>query len=196
MSKNTKSILIGGAVIIVVAGLWSWWLSYSEPTTGNDMATSTEATTTTGGVSGTTVTVPGGTVRSITENLTNSSRFAALFVSTGVAAAITGKGPYTIFAPTDAAFAALPAGTISNLTAAQLKRLVEYHVVVGRAVSGTAETSGSISTLSRDVLNFTFGADKIARVNNSILVKQYKATNGVVYVINAVLLPPASVIIK
>ena len=197
MTKNTKGIWIGIAAIAIVAGIYFWWFSSTQSAPSDNMATTTAATsTTTSDGSGTTITVPAGSVRTIAESLNTSSRFAALLVSTGVAAEVAGKGPYTIFVPTDAAFAALPVGTISKLTAAQLKRLVEYHVIVGRAVSGTAQTTGTVPSLSRDVLNFTFGVDKVIRVNNSIFIKQYKATNGVVYVINAVLLPPTSVVIK
>lgn len=192
MNKNNQNIWIGIAAAIIIIGLGFWWFSSMQTTPTDDgatAATSTTSTSTTGTIFDTT-TKPTGTVRSIAESLSSSSRFSGLLVSTGVAAEIAGKGPYTVFAPTDAAFAALPAGTINNLSTAELKRLVEYHVVVGRAIDGTAQTTGSISALSRDALNFTFGADKIARVNNSIFIRQYKATNGVVYLINAVLLPP------
>jgi uncharacterized surface protein with fasciclin (FAS1) repeats len=110
----------------------------------------------------------------------------------GVAATINAKSTskYTIFVPTNGAFAQLPPGTVSNMSAAEKKRLIEYHVVSGRAVDPDQMTAGSIQALSGDILNFSYGIDKIPLVNSAIVVTQYEGTNGVVIVIDNVLLPP------
>jgi uncharacterized surface protein with fasciclin (FAS1) repeats len=94
--------------------------------------------------------------------------------------------------PTDGAVSQLPAGTISGLSAAAKKRLVEYHIVTGRAVDVDAENSGSIQALSGDALNFSLGTNNTPMVNSSITVTEYKASNGVVYLIDNVLIPPTS----
>ena len=111
----------------------------------------------------------------------------------GIKATIQGVGPYTVFVPTDGAFSLLESGTIANMSAAEKKRLVQYHVVSGRAIDPDAVKSGQIMALSKDVLNFEVSTtDKTARVNNSFFIKAYQGRNGIVYLVSAVLLPPES----
>jgi uncharacterized surface protein with fasciclin (FAS1) repeats len=102
-------------------------------------------------------------VATIVRGLSTGSTFNAYFRSTGVAATISPKSTskYTVFVPTNGAFAQLPPGTISNMSAAEKKRLIQYHVVSGRAVDPDQMTAGSIEALSRDVLNFSYGPTKI-----------------------------------
>jgi len=130
-------------------------------------------------------------VTSIAEALPDATRFASLLASTGVEAQIKSGEPYTIFVPTDRAMRQLPQGMLSTMSAAQLKRLVSYHVVVGRAIDVNAVDNGSVTALSKDALNFTVTpGDQSARVNSSAVLEAYKGKNGIVYLINTVLLPP------
>jgi uncharacterized surface protein with fasciclin (FAS1) repeats len=130
-------------------------------------------------------------VNAIAQDLPDATRFAALLGSTGVVRMLDPTKPYTLFIPTDRALRALPASTLSSMTASELKRLVEYHVVVGRAIDVNAVDSGSITALSKDTLNFTVTpGDQSARVNSSAILQAYKGKNGIVYLINDVLLPP------
>jgi uncharacterized surface protein with fasciclin (FAS1) repeats len=123
--------------------------------------------------------------------LPDATRFAALLNSTGVLAELAGEGPYTIFVPTDRAFRLAPKGVVDSLTGAALKRFVEYHVVPNRSVDVNAVDSGTIQALSGDMLNFTVEAgDQSARVNSSVVLEGYSTKNGMVYLINTVLLPP------
>jgi uncharacterized surface protein with fasciclin (FAS1) repeats len=132
-------------------------------------------------------------VPSIAEGLPDATRFSALLGSTGVGSLLKGKGPYTIFVPTDRALSQLPAGFLANMSAAQLKRFVEYAVVTGRAVDVNAVNSGSITALSGDALNFSVNqGDQSARVNSSVVLEGYATKNGLVYLINAALLPPVT----
>lgn len=132
-------------------------------------------------------------VSSISEGLPDATRFSALLTSTGVAAMLKDKGPYTIFVPTDRALRQLPPGTLEHMSAAQLKRLVEYHVVATRAVDVNAVDSGTLQALSGDMLNFSLQpGDQSARVNSSVVLQGYSTKNGVVYLINSVLLPPVT----
>ena len=197
--EKTRDIWIGVFAVVIIASIGVWWLAADGggSLSLNTMATSTSATTT---VTTTTtsyqkpqaVSRTSQTVVTIAENLSGAGTFASLLNSTGVAAQLKGPGPYTIFVPTDAAIDELPKGTISGLSAAGKKRLVEYHIVSGRAVDVTAEFAGSIQALSGDALNFSFNTTKIPMVNSAILITQYKASNGVVYLIDNVLIPPKS----
>jgi uncharacterized surface protein with fasciclin (FAS1) repeats len=154
--------------------------------------TSTTTNSTTNVQSPQTIDRSSDSVVTIAENLSGATDFASWLSSTGVAAMIKGAGPYTIFVPTDGAISQLPAGTISGLSTAGLKRLVEYHVVSGRAVDVSAENSGSIQALSGDALNFSLGTNNTPMVNSALTITEYKASNGVVYLIDNVLVPPTS----
>jgi uncharacterized surface protein with fasciclin (FAS1) repeats len=205
MNQN-KGIWVGVVSLIVVAALVLWWLAANRPLGGLSQmgcTTTEEATATTSAPTVTTTTKGTVTVKkdtakknqdvaTIVRGLSTGSTFNAYFRSTGVAATISPKSTskYTVFVPTNGAFAQLPPGTISNMSAAEKKRLIQYHVVSGRAVDPDQMTAGSIEALSRDVLNFSYGPTKIPMVNSAIVVTQYEGTNGVVIVIDNVLLPP------
>jgi uncharacterized surface protein with fasciclin (FAS1) repeats len=199
MNNKNRDIWIGVIALIVIGGLGIWWImsnanaGMSSTTATSTVATTTTTTTTTGTVQGPqTVDRSSQNVVTVAENLSGASDFASWLSSTGVAATLTGAGPYTIFVPTDGAISQLPAGTISNLSAAGKKRLVQYHIVSGRAIDVTAENSGSIQALSGDELNFSDSATNIPMVNSAITITEYKASNGVVYLIDNVLIPPTS----
>jgi len=103
------------------------------------------------------------------------------------------KGPYTVFAPTDEAFAALPKGTVENLlkpeNKAQLGALLAYHVVSGEVLAANMKT-GKVATANGADLNVKVENGKVM-INDATVVKaDVKASNGVIHVINKVLMPP------
>ena len=129
-------------------------------------------------------------IAGVLATIPEASVFNGYFVRDGVAAEL-GKGMYTIFVPTNSAFAALPPGTVSALSYAAQKRLVEYHVVSGKMLDTDAIASGNYQALSRDYLNFNVNLQTGASyVNSGAVIKQYKAHNGIIYTISSVLLPP------
>lgn len=195
-SQNTVFAWAVGivVVIIIIAGLW--WLvgGGAAGTSGNATTTSQVATTTGQGtptpVATATEVRTNSTVSAVVASLSGSSKFSALYSSTGVAASVTGKGPFTVFVPTDAAFNNLTE-TISSLTSTEKKRLVQYAVVSGKMLDLDAVSSGMHVALSKDELNFQVNPQtKLAYVNSGYTITQYKASNGIVYVISAVLVPP------
>ncbi len=181
-------------VLLIIGGIW--WFANSTTTPGEGTATTTPTTTTTTSGTGSPVATAtevrtSATVNGVIASLAGSSRFAALYTSTGVNATVTGKGPFTVFVPADTAYADLTPATLSSMTAAQKKRLVQYHVVVGKMLDLDAVSSGTYMALSKDALNFQVNAQtKLAYVNSGYTIRQYKASNGIVYVISAVLVPP------
>jgi transforming growth factor-beta-induced protein len=113
----------------------------------------------------------------------------------GLVEALSGAGPLTVFAPTDAAFAKLPAGTVDNLlkpeNKEQLAGILKYHVVSGRVYSEDALAAKHAKTLQGSDVTFST-SDKGAQVNGANLVKtDIDASNGVIHVIDQVILPPA-----
>jgi len=111
---------------------------------------------------------------------------------TGLTSSFTGPGPFTVFAPTDAAFAALPDGVLAGLLAdsASLSNVLTYHVVAGGLLASDIVTQDTLTTLQgADVEINTFGDSWM--INDSMVTSfDIKASNGVIHVIDAVLLPP------
>lgn len=113
----------------------------------------------------------------------------------GLVGALTGEAELTVFAPTDEAFAKLPAGTVENLlkpeNQSKLADILKYHVVAGRVYSEAALDAKVAKTLQGSTVAITSQGVK-ARVNNSNLIAtDIDASNGVIHVIDSVLLPPA-----
>jgi uncharacterized surface protein with fasciclin (FAS1) repeats len=173
-------------VILIVLGLW--WVSANQSiNSATNMATSTTATTTSNGPAVTNR--ASDSVKAIVASLSGVSEYQSLLSSTGVGASLSASGKYTVFVPLDSAFSNVTKGTISKMTAAQLKRLVQYSIVSGREVQVGTQTLGVIQALSGDPLNFS-DTNNIPTVNSAIVVAEYKGSNGIVYVINNVLIPP------
>lgn len=184
------------AVIVVVLG--AWWYMSMHPAAPADSQYGSATTTPTGAVDSPNSAVvtenakAGSTVADVVAGLSGASQYAGLMSSTGVGASLTGKGPYTVFVSTDAGFALLKPGTITGMTAAQKKRLVQYSVVSGKMLSISATDSGTITALSKDTLNFNVNDSGLVQVNSSFAIRAIKASNGIVYIINQPLLPPVS----
>ena len=105
-------------------------------------------------------------------------------------ATLEGEGPFTVFAPTDAAFSALPAGVLDGLLAdpAALSRVLTYHVVAGRATS--ADIVGKSSLLSLEGKELTVSTEGGVRVGGAnVTGADVDASNGVIHVIDQVLIP-------
>ena len=111
----------------------------------------------------------------------------------GLVEALSGKGPLTVFAPTDAAFANLPAGTVETLlkpeNKAKLVSILKYHVVPGRVYSTDALAAGKAKTLQGQSVSIAVQSG-VAKVNNAKLVAtDLDASNGVIHVIDTVIMP-------
>jgi transforming growth factor-beta-induced protein len=102
-----------------------------------------------------------------------------------------GPGPFTVFAPTNAAFSALPAGTLDSLLADQtaLGNVVTYHVVSGKLLAADVITQTNLTTLQGSTLEITTAGG--AKVNGANIIQtDIECTNGVIHAIDAVLTPP------
>lgn len=120
---------------------------------------------------------------------------AAALQAGGLIDALKGDGPFTVFAPTDKAFAKLPKGTVETLlkpeNKAQLVDILTYHVVKGKVPSTVAVTLDKATALNKKVIGLK-KTDKGLFLNKSKVIKtDIECSNGVIHVIDAVLLPPA-----
>lgn len=111
----------------------------------------------------------------------------------GLVEALSGKGPLTVFAPTDDAFSKLPAGTVENLlkpeNKAKLAAILKYHVVSGRVFAADAIKAGSATTLQGQRINVSYGVGGVKIEGAQVLTPDLETTNGVIHVIDSVILP-------
>jgi uncharacterized surface protein with fasciclin (FAS1) repeats len=118
----------------------------------------------------------------------------AAIQAAGLKGTLDGKGPFTVFAPTDEAFAALPAGTVESLlkpeNKSKLVSILTYHVVPGDITSANlAGKTTMAKTVEGESLDIN-AAGRAVRVNDATVTKaDISADNGVIHVINKVLLP-------
>jgi uncharacterized surface protein with fasciclin (FAS1) repeats len=134
------------------------------------------------------------TVVDIVVNSTNHNTLEAAVIAADLAGTLSGDGPFTVFAPTDAAFAALPAGLLDELLAdpqGALTNILLYHVVGATALSTSLSDGQMITTLQGQDVTVTIDGANVFINDAQVTVADVIATNGVVHVINAVLVPQA-----
>lgn len=134
---------------------------------------------------------------SVVEIIVNSNVHTTLetaVIAANLAGTLSGTGPFTVFAPTDAAFAALPAGTLEAVLAdpsGLLTDILKYHVVGSKALSSSLSNGQMVSTLLGSNVTVTINSNGVFINGAKVTVADIEAKNGVVHVIDAVLLPPA-----
>ncbi len=118
---------------------------------------------------------------------------AAALKAAGLVGALKGDGPFTVFAPTDEAFAKLPKGTIESLLKPENKEklagILKYHVVKGRVYASDAIAAKSASTLGGSEVTIRLRGGAVNVNDSKVIAADIDASNGVVHVIDTVLLP-------
>jgi uncharacterized surface protein with fasciclin (FAS1) repeats len=109
----------------------------------------------------------------------------------GLAGALEGKGPFTVFAPTDAAFAKLPRATVASLEhhPAKLRAVLLYHVLKGRITAAQLVKRHSVKTLNGQSLKVRVKSGVVTVGGVRVIKTNIAASNGVIHVINGVLIP-------
>ena len=106
---------------------------------------------------------------------------------------LKGAGPFTVFAPTDEAFAKLPAGTIETLlkpeNKAKLQRILTYHVVAGKVMAADVMKMTSAKAVSGDSLDISARNGTVMADTSRVVKADIVATNGVIHVIDTVMMP-------
>jgi uncharacterized surface protein with fasciclin (FAS1) repeats len=120
------------------------------------------------------------------------STLVAAVQAAGLVETLQGDGPFTVFAPTNAAFAALPAGVLERLLLPENKDLLvsilTYHVVPGKVLAADVVDGEVATAQGGNVTLSTMGGVKVNQAN--VIAADVIASNGVIHVIDAVLLPP------
>ena len=194
----TNNARLGWALsVALLAGTSTAVLAQDQNTTAQPTTTSTttmpESTMKPGGMTGKDLTI------SSAKSVNHTILFRALRVS-GLTDQASGKGPYTVFAPTNEAFEKLPAGTLDELlkpaAKAKLVKVLSYHVVKGKLKAADLQDGQKLKTLTGGTLTVNKQGDSVTIVDgagNSAIVNQadIEATNGVVHSVDAVLMATA-----
>jgi transforming growth factor-beta-induced protein len=127
------------------------------------------------------------------------TQLAGALTAAGLVDALKGKGPFTVFAPTDAAFDAFEAenpGVLAGLSKAELGAVLKYHVVAGAAVQSTElkDEQVFVTLNGSPVLVDTTGGAKVS--DAEVTTADVQASNGVIHVIDKIMLPPADDIVQ
>lgn len=135
------------------------------------------------------------TVVDVVVNSKDHQTLEAAVIAAELADDLSGEGPFTVFAPTDAAFAALPEGTIDALLKdpkGDLASILLYHVVAGNAMSSDLSNGQSIATLNGDKIDIKIKDGKVYVDKARVTSADIKTDNGIVHVIDAVITPSAA----
>ena len=109
----------------------------------------------------------------------------------GLVDTLKGEGPFTVFAPTDAAFAKLPAGTLESLlkNPEALKKVLTYHVVAGKVMAADVVKVESAQTVEGESVKVTVNGDAVMIDKANVVKTDIVCDNGVIHVIDSVILP-------
>ncbi|MEL7037313.1 MAG: fasciclin domain-containing protein [Cyanobacteria bacterium J06592_8] len=160
-------------------------------------AVATDETDTTATPTASEDTAEAGNIVEIASGDSTFSTLVAAIEAADLAEALSAEGPYTVFAPTDEAFAALPEGTVDELLKPenkdQLITLLTYHVVPAKVLSTEIEP-GAVETVEGEPLEIAVDPDtNEVKVNDATVVKtDIVGSNGVIHVVDKVILPPSA----
>jgi transforming growth factor-beta-induced protein len=134
--------------------------------------------------------------KDIVDTAVADGRFKTLVAAVqaaGLVETLKGKGPFTVFAPTDEAFAKLPAGTVEGLLKepAKLKDILLYHVIAGNVMAADAAKLTSANTVLGQPITIKAEGGKVMINDATVVIADVKTSNGIIHVIDRVILPPA-----
>jgi len=132
---------------------------------------------------------------SIVDLAVSDGRFTTLTAALGAAGlveALQGEGPFTVLAPTDDAFAALPAGTVEALLAdiPTLTDILLYHVVAGKVMASDVVSLSEAEAVNGKSIDIRVSSSGVLLNDSQVIIPDIEVSNGVIHVIDAVLLPP------
>lgn len=123
------------------------------------------------------------------------STLVAAVQAAGLVDALSNAGPFTVFAPTNAAFDLLPTGTVDNLLKPanknDLSNILEYHTYVGKLPENFLRNGEEFEQVNAQKISITREGDKIIVNGDAVILATINTANGIIHVIDKVLLPPA-----
>ena len=137
-------------------------------------------------------TQPAGDIVAVASSAGSFNTLVAAVQAAGLVETLQGKGPFTVFAPTDEAFAKLPAGTVESQlkpeNKAKLIAILTYHVVPGKVLAADVTTSQA-ATVNGQKLPLVVANGKVSAGSANVVATDVPASNGVIHVVDSVILP-------
>lgn len=132
-----------------------------------------------------------GTIMDVAASTGTFNTLVAAVEAAGLAGTLSGPGPFTVFAPTDAAFSKLPAGTIEALLQdpATLASILTYHVVAGKVTAADVVQLTSAMTVNGQSVTIEVSGNTVRVGGATVTATDIQASNGIIHVIDTVLLP-------
>lgn len=134
--------------------------------------------------------------KTVVENAVNNENFSTLVAAVkaaGLAETLSGSGPFTVFAPTNAAFEKLPAGTVEKLlkpeNKGQLVKVLTYHVVPGKVMAKDVVKLNKATTVEGSDVAIAVSGGTVTVDNAEVIKTDINSSNGVIHVIDTVILP-------
>jgi len=125
------------------------------------------------------------------EALGNFTALTGALEQTGLTTTLQYLGPFTVFAPTDAAFNNLPAGLLEQLSNDELAEILQYHVLSGTTLSGDLAAEQAVASLTEEELFITANGGVTVNGNSTVQTADVEVSNGVIHAVDEVLLPDA-----
>ena len=136
---------------------------------------------------------PAGTIVDVAASNADFETLVAAVKAAGLVETLSGDGPFTVFAPTDDAFAKLPAGTLESLLKPenkdQLVAILTYHVVAGKVMAADVVKLDTATTVNGAAADVTVAGSTVKIDEATVTATDIKASNGVIHVIDTVILP-------
>jgi len=182
VSKKLLSAVLATAVILSIVGGSSVAFAQTQTATATSTATSTATPKLTQ------------TIAQIAANNTNLTTLVRLLKLANLTDVLNGTNSYTVFAPTNAAFDKLNASTLAALqnNTTLLTRVLEYHIINGTLLSNSFTGNGTLTTVNGLILPYSVNGTTIKVDNATITQKDINASNGVIHVIDGVMIPSAN----
>jgi len=174
-SKKLFSAIVAAFVMLSVVGMPSVVFAQAQSTTATAKPTQT--------------------ITQIVENNRNLTKLASLLNKTNnITTFLSGPGNYTLFAPDNAAFAKLNPSTLADWqnNTTELTSVLEYHILSAKLLSSNFTDSGTLHTFNQLSLPYSVSGTTIQVGNATVTKADINATNGVIHVINSVLIPPTN----
>lgn len=193
--EGNSSKMIGAliALVVVIGGVWWFVASGDDEDESSETNTSQQAQANDSSNEQASQPEASSTIVELAQATDSLSTLVTAVVAADLVETLSGEGPFTVFAPTNDAFAALPDGTLESLLEPEnvddLTNILTYHVVAGEAFSTDLSDGQEITTVQGDVLTVSIEDGNVMINDAMVVTADVEASNGVVHVIDAVLLP-------
>jgi uncharacterized surface protein with fasciclin (FAS1) repeats len=182
--KSMRSLVCSAMLMIII--------SCSDNTTRQ--ATGTENATTVGGQENVNDTISQKDVVKIAAGSKDHTTLVAALKQADLVTSLSNAGPFTVFAPTNAAFDALPQGTVNDLMKPEkkedLQNILQYHVTLSAMKAENLQDGQTLGMVNGDNVTVSVKDGKVTLNNSAHIIASIPASNGIIHVIDAVLLPP------